>query len=144
MYATVSLFGGILFYKGIDFLVHLLEGDVGDHNVDIDLYDLDGSSSANSPRRKTSAAALVAGGEKKSSAVEKDGSTFVEAGTIAVAPSGGADVVFPAADRPLPRKGGTSDGGGGDHRAHSTRDFPHEHDVAVSYTHLTLPTILRV
>ncbi|CAM9523184.1 unnamed protein product [Laminaria digitata] len=98
MYATISLFGGIVFYKGIDFLVHLIEGDVGDHNVDISLYDLDGSSSANSPRRIASAAA--GGGGKKSSA-------------------------------PLPRKGGANDGGGGEHRAHSFRDFPHEHDVVV-------------
>ncbi|CAM9579116.1 unnamed protein product, partial [Hapterophycus canaliculatus] len=63
LYATLSLFGGILFYKGIDYVVHLLEGGpVGDHNVDIHLYDLDGSSSAasNSPRTASDAAAASA------------------------------------------------------------------------------------
>ena len=123
---------------GIDFLVHLIEGDVGDHNVDISLYDLDGSSSANSPHRN--AAAVAGDGGKKSSAVAKDGSACVEAGTVAVAPSGAADVVFPAADKPLPRRGGVGNSGGvGEHRAHSFRDFPHEHDVVVELS--TGPTV---
>lgn len=46
MYGTLSLFGGIVFYKGIDSLVHKLEGEpIGDHGIDIDMYDLDGPSS---------------------------------------------------------------------------------------------------
>ncbi|CAB1111280.1 unnamed protein product [Ectocarpus sp. CCAP 1310/34] len=63
LYATLSLFGGVLLYKGIDLVVHLLEGGpVRDHNVDISLYDLDGSSgsSESSPR-----AAPVAAADKK-------------------------------------------------------------------------------
>lgn len=38
------MFGGIIIYKGLDFLVHILEGDAGHHNVNIDLYDLNSSS----------------------------------------------------------------------------------------------------
>ncbi|CAM9556702.1 unnamed protein product [Choristocarpus tenellus] len=44
-YATLCLFGGIIFYKGLDQLVHLLDGSAGDHNVDINLFDLDSRSS---------------------------------------------------------------------------------------------------
>ena len=124
MYATLSLFGGIIFYKGIDYVVHLLEGDAHDHDVDIDLYDLDGSSSANSPHRNASAAAAA----RNSSGVAKDGA-FAETGTFAVAPSGGADSMFPATEKSLPRKGAND--GGGDHRSHSAREFPHEHNVVV-------------
>lgn len=101
LYATLSLFGGILFYKGIDFVVHLLEGGpVGDHNVDIDLYDLDGSSSTGSPR---AAAATSTGTDatgtgtdttKKEAHSEEDG------------------------DKP-PRQGATRD------------SFPHDHDIVV-------------
>ncbi|CAM9482535.1 unnamed protein product [Ectocarpus sp. 8 AP-2014] len=63
LYATLSLFGGVLLYKGIDLVVHLLEGGpVRDHHVDISLYDLDGSSgsSESSPR-----AAPIAAADKK-------------------------------------------------------------------------------
>ncbi|CAM9825363.1 unnamed protein product, partial [Ectocarpus fasciculatus] len=49
LYATLSLFGGVLLYKGIDLVVHLLEGGgMRDHNVDVSLYDLDGSSESSS------------------------------------------------------------------------------------------------
>lgn len=52
-------------------MVHLLEGGpVGDHNVDIDLYDLDGSSSTNSPRAQAAAAAAKKA-EAHSEGVEK-------------------------------------------------------------------------
>ena len=121
-YATVSLFGGILFYKGIDFVVHLLEGDVGDHNINIDLYDLDGISAGNRAHRNVSAA---------------KGDAFVEEGTAAVAPTGVADSAFPAAEKPLVQRN-TNGGGNGQQQAHhachrpqSPREFPHEHDVVV-------------
>ena len=41
LYGTLSLFGGMLFYKGLDCVVHLLEGTAGHHDVNLDLYDLD-------------------------------------------------------------------------------------------------------
>ncbi|CAM9559841.1 unnamed protein product [Pylaiella littoralis] len=64
--ATLSLFGGILFYKGIDFVVHRLEGGgVGDHNVDIDLYDLDGSVSSGASSPRVAVAEAGAGVAKK-------------------------------------------------------------------------------
>ncbi|CAM9575868.1 unnamed protein product [Discosporangium mesarthrocarpum] len=47
LYATLCFFGGILFYKGIDLVVHFLDGSAGEHNVDISLYDLDEVSSGN-------------------------------------------------------------------------------------------------
>ncbi|CAM9210048.1 unnamed protein product [Scytosiphon promiscuus] len=101
LYATLSLFGGILFYKGIDYVVHLLEGGpVGDHNVDIHLYDLDGSSSAasNSPRTTGESAAA--------------GSSATDAKRNA------------SADEGLVKKGNGR-------RSSRDGQFPHEHDVVV-------------
>lgn len=109
MYATLSLFGGILFYKGIDFVVHALEGKVGDHNVDIDLYDLDGSSSGNSPRNRNTSSNMKSGGGSKVDGAKGESS----ATEGAVAPSS----AFPRADR--------------ESASHSAHNFPHEHDVVV-------------
>eukprot|EP00752_Nemacystus_decipiens_P018482 g16571.t1 len=117
LYATLSLFGGILFYKGIDFVVHLLEGGpVGDHNVDVDLYDLDGSSSTNSPRAEGATATLKAD--------KQDDSYSEESGLpgAVVAPSGGRDVEKPRAGG-APRHH--------HHRRSSRESFPHDHDVVV-------------
>ncbi|CAM9332796.1 unnamed protein product [Laminaria digitata] len=110
-YATVSLFGGILFYKGIDYVVHLLEGDVGNHNVDIHLYDLDGSSSGNNNPSRSAAA---------------KGTDFVKGETV-------ADLAFSAGDKPLAQTG-TNGGGNGQQQAHhrpqSSNEFPRDHDGA--------------
>lgn len=62
-YGTVSFFGGILFYKGIDILVHMLDGSAGDHGVDVDLYDLDMMSERPpDPEQSQSAAQVGAAG----------------------------------------------------------------------------------
>ena len=115
-YATVSLFGGLIFYKGIDYVVHLLEGSVGDHNVDIDLYDLDGSSSGSRPHGNAAAATTA----KNSSGLVKG-----DEGTFAIA-SGGAAGDFSGDGKPLPQTGVS-----GQQRTQSFRDFPHDHDVVV-------------
>lgn len=121
-FATVSLFGGILFYKGIDYVVHLLEGDVGDHKVDIHLYDLSGSSSGNPPHGNASTT---------------KGDAFTEGGTVAVDPSGVADLAVSAADKPLAQTGKNGGGNGqqqahhAHHRPRSSREFPDDHDIVV-------------
>ena len=102
-------------------MVHLLEGGpVGDHNVDIDLYDLDGSSSTGE-------------GEEAADGVGGGGGA-ARTGTEAVAPSDGRDsVVFAGVEKP-PRQGASAGGAGASahHRRRSSRDsFPHEHDVVV-------------
>lgn len=119
-YATASLFGGIIFYKGIDFAVHLIEGGVGDHNVDIDLFDLDGMSPTDSPRR----AATVGG---VSSPVSKDESR-ANSGTIAVAPSEGGNSTVPRVEKPAREHHASV---APPQRAHNSHMFPHEHDVVV-------------
>ena len=115
-YATASLFGGIIFYKGIDYMVHLLEGGVGHHNVDIDLYDLDGSSSERHPGRGAAATT----GTNNSSGLVKG-----EEGKFDIAP-GGAAREYSGGDKPLPHTGIS-----GQHRAQTSRDFPPDHDVVV-------------
>ena len=119
-YATLSLFGGILFYMGVDYVVNLLEGDVGGH-IDIDLYDLDGSSSDRRPRRNVAA----------------KGEAFVEGGTVDIAPNGVADNECSASDKPLAHTG-TNGGGDGQqqvydahHCPQSSRELPHDHNVVV-------------
>ncbi|CAM9836065.1 unnamed protein product [Discosporangium mesarthrocarpum] len=45
--ATLSFFGGIFLYKGIDLVVHFLDVSAGERNFEISLYDLDEVSSCN-------------------------------------------------------------------------------------------------
>lgn len=99
---------------------------MGDHNVDIDLYDLDGSSSTNSPRAEADAAAAA----DKTAADKKDESYSEESGLpgAVVAPSGGRDDNFSKGftDVEKPRAGGAH------HHCRASREsFPHDHDVVV-------------
>ncbi|CBN75509.1 Zinc transporter zupT, Zinc transporter ZIP, metal ion transmembrane transporter activity [Ectocarpus siliculosus] len=74
LYATLSLFGGVLLYKGIDLVVHLLEGGpVRDHHVDISLYDLDGSSGSSESSPRTAPAATADKKKRKKSAPQLGG-----------------------------------------------------------------------
>lgn len=117
MFATLSLFGGIIFYKGIDFAVHRLEG--GDHNVDIDLYDLDGSSSANSPRTAAEATGVA---KKKKKEEPLDNKSNSVAAADGVAPSGIL-------------RDNNNNGSNVHHRRSSHESFPHDHDVVVEISH---------
>ncbi|CAM9507835.1 unnamed protein product [Chrysoparadoxa australica] len=48
-YATACFFGGVLFYKLIDVVVHCLDGQSHSHDVDVHLLDLDKNSDRDSP-----------------------------------------------------------------------------------------------
>ncbi|CAM9743582.1 unnamed protein product [Ectocarpus sp. 6 AP-2014] len=74
LYATLSLFGGVLLYKGIDLVVHLLEGGpVRDHHVDISLYDLDGSSDSSESSPRTAPAATADKKKRKKPSLQLGG-----------------------------------------------------------------------
>lgn len=113
-FATVSLFGGILFYKGIDLIVHMIDGSAGDHNVDIDLYDLDGSSNGNSP-----ATAPVKGNRSGKRSTEGANSSASAITGTAVVNRNETDIEKP------PSNAGTGRNGS------SHAQFPHQHDVVV-------------
>ncbi|CAM9701082.1 unnamed protein product [Ectocarpus sp. 4 AP-2014] len=109
LYATLSLFGGVLLYKGIDLVVHLLEGGpVRDHNVDISLYDLDGSSGSleSSPRaapvaaadKKRKKPALQPGGASSSNNPNDDGEPFPADHNVVVELASRGSAVRPSPD----------------------------------------------
>lgn len=128
MYATLSLFGGIFMYKGIDYVVHLIEGDVSDHNVDIDLYDLDGNSSVgnpNSPRVDAGGLAAADKTNKPSSASVSNGPGGIP--TKDACTSGGANHTFPDPAKPPPRSANPT-------TTNAAREFPHSHDVVVEFS----------
>lgn len=120
-------------------MVHLLEGGpVGDHNVDIDLYDLDGESPTGSLRGD--AATTAAAARPDGAVITKDDSYSEESGLgrapglpgAVVAPSGGLDdnlsKGFADVEKP-PRHGMSASTG--HHRRSSRESFPHDHDVVV-------------
>ncbi|CAM9568289.1 unnamed protein product [Ectocarpus sp. 12 AP-2014] len=110
LYATLSLFGGVLLYKGIDLVVHLLEGGpVRDHHVDISLYDLDGSSGSeeSSPRatpvasadkKKRKKPALQPGGASSSNNPNDGGEPFPADHNVVVELASRGSAVRPSPD----------------------------------------------
>lgn len=132
-FATLSLFGGILFYKGIDLLVHRLDGSAGDHNVDIDLFDLDEVSDSGVPCNNCPAGAKannVDASKKGTRAVTGTGSNGSSSDAATRKSDGSGGVIL----APSGVESSTAPGG----RSHSGRDlpiphpqFPHRHDVVV-------------
>ncbi|CAN0214478.1 unnamed protein product [Ectocarpus sp. 12 AP-2014] len=70
LYATLSLFGGMLCYRGIEFVVHLLGGGAfGDHNLEFNRYDLNNSSSHT---------VTASGDSSRNSTIKREGPRDVE------------------------------------------------------------------
>lgn len=108
-------------------MVHLLEGDAGDRTVDIDLYDLDASSTENSPRGRSRADGVKAGAHDDAAGKSKKHDASGDG--LGLAPSGvGNTFAMADAEKSQARQQQQSH----HHQRHSsTRDFPREHDVVV-------------